>query len=181
MSNSSDEFRLNLSNHTLRVVAEYPGFIEFRLGLPNESWMESTRILITRHPLPEQIILTGDLCHGANGILSDTGYGLGWFARPQGESYLCEKFLRREWVPQKALDALRYRLDEADEYELTEKQCTGLALAIECSEDALTDECSDVRNSEAFYSTWVDIFGEPPEDEGYGYNPRDASWLCAIQ
>lgn len=175
-----------MANKVLSVVVEYPGVVIYRLGPADGSWMESTRILITRHPLPEQIIVTGDLCPGDNGILSDFGYGLGWFGSRKSECYLCEKFLRREWVPGLAKEALCQALHDArDEHgdeppEEQAKRIDAIEDAIMASDDP-RGECAPTRSSEAFYEFWVDVFGTSPEDEGFDYNPRDAGWLCAIQ
>jgi hypothetical protein len=149
--------------------------------------MESTRILISRHPLPEQIIITGDLCPGDNGILSDFGYGLGWFGSRKSEEYLSEKFLRREWVPEAALRALRYALQEEidsserDDSDIRAARIDKLNYELDGIGDAPTGESAITRSHEAFYEFWVEVFGDSPEDQGFDYNPRDAGWLCAIQ
>ena len=189
MSYVTEEMRRSMADKVLTVVTEYEAMVVYRLGPADGSWLESTRILITRHPLPEQIIITGDLCPGDNGILSDFGYGLGWFGSRKSEGYLCEKFLRREWVPATALRALKYALEqeEQDATDPTEPssvataRATALKEAIDDIGDDPMGESTLTRHHEAFYEFWIDVFGNSPEDEGFDYNPRDAGWLCAIQ
>lgn len=207
----TEEMRRVMASKVLSVVAEYPGMIAYRLGHGDGSWMESTRILITRQPLPEQIIVTGDLCPGDNGVMSDFGYGLGWFGSRKSEGYLCEKFLRREFVPAAALRALKHALEQEEQdakdshepapiaaqpsewqirrdilcppYEPAKARTRIDALkeAVDDIGDEPTGAASVVRNHDAFYEFWGDVFGGSPEDEGFDYNPRAAGWLCAIQ
>jgi len=183
----TEEMRRAMADKVLSVVAEYEGMVIYRLGPADGSWMESMRILISREPLAEQIIITGDLCPGSNGILSDFGYGVGWFGRKQSEEYLCSKFLRREWVPDAALRALRYALQEEidssdrDDSDVRATRIEALTEAIDDIGDEPTGESSVARTSEAFYEFWNETFGDSPENQGMDYNPRDAGWLCAIQ
>jgi len=207
----TEDMRRSMADKVLSIVAEYEGIVIYSLGPADGSWMESTRILISRHPLPEQIIITGDLCPGANGVLSDFGYGLGWFRSRKSEEYLCEKFLRREWVPDAALRALKYALEQEEQDAKNTQEPAPIAAqpsewqtrldilcppyapaqartrievlkeAIDDIGDELTSELSVARTSEAFYEFWIDVFGDSPEDQGFDYNPRDAGWLCAIQ
>lgn len=211
MNYVTEDMRRSMADKVLSIVAEHPGMIAFRLGPADGSWMESTRIFIARHPLPEQIIITGDLCPGDNGVMSDVGYGLEWFGTRKSECYLCEKFLRREWVPATALRALKYALEQEEQdakdshepapiaaqpsewqirrdilcppYEPAKARTRIEVLkeAIDDIGDEATGEASVVRSHEAFYEFWIDVFGNSPEDEGMDYNPRDAGWLCAIQ
>jgi hypothetical protein len=183
----TEDMRRSMADKVLSIVAEYEGMAIYRLGPADGSWMESTRILISREPLAEQIIITGDLCPGANGILSNFGYGVRWFGRKQSEEYLCSKFLRREWVPEAAVRALQYSLQEEidssdrDDSDVRAARIETLGYAIDCIGDEPSGEQSVARNSEAFYEFWADTFGDSPEDQGMDYNPRDAGWLCAIQ
>jgi hypothetical protein len=184
----TEDMRRAMADKVLSVVAEYEGVVIYRLGPSDGSWMESTRIMISREPLAEQIIITGDLCPGANGILSNFGYGVRWFGRKQSEEYLCSKFLRREWVPERAKDtlyeALRETMDTDVESEGADEDANRRLDLIEDAIIASDDprgECAPTRTSEAFYEFWTNTFGDAPENEGMDYNPRDAGWLCAIQ
>ena len=184
----TENMRRSMADKVLTVVTEYEGMVIYRLGPADGSWMESTRILVARAPLHEQIIVTGDLCPGDNGIMSDFGYGLGWFGSRKSEGYLCEKFLRREWVPAAALRALKYALEqEEEEAAISDKpskaraRISALREAIDSVCDEPTGESNVTRHHEAFYEFYVGVFGDSPEDEGFDYNPRDAGWLCAIQ
>lgn len=182
----TQEMRRSMADKVLTIVAEYEGMIVYRLGPADGSWMESTRILVSRHPLPEQIIITGDLCPGSNGILSDFGYGVGWFGSRKSEEYLCEKFLRREWVPERAKEALCQALHDARDERCAEASDEEVA-RLDVIEDAIIasddpcGECAPTRSSEAFYEFWNETFGDSPENQGMDYSPRDAGWLCAIQ
>lgn len=188
MSYVTAGMRRSMTDKVLTVVAEYEGMVVYRLGPADGSWMESTRILILRPPLPEQIIITGDLCPGGNGILSDFGYGVGWFGRKQSEAYLCSKFIRREWVPERAKEALYEALrDTMDTDVQSEGANEDAKVRLDLIEDAIAasdDPCGEsapTRSSEAFHEFWNETFGDSPENEGMDYNPRDAGWLCAIQ
>jgi len=180
------DMRRSMADKVLSVVAEYEGMVVYRLGQADGSRMESTRILISREPLAEQIIVTGDLCPGDNGVMSDFGYGLGWFGSRKSEGYLCEKFLRREWVPERAKEALFRALHDArDELgdEPTEEHANrvdAIEHAIMASDDP-RGECAPTRTGEAFYEFWTDTFGDSPEEQGFDYSLRTAGWLCAIQ
>lgn len=207
----TEEMRRSMADKVFSVVAEYEGMVVYRLGPADGSWMESTRILISREPLAEQIIITGDLCPGANGILSNFGYGVRWFGRKQSEEYLCSKFLRREWVPAAALRALKYDLEQEKQHakdlhepasiakqpsewetrrdilcppyepRKTQTRIEALTEAIDDVGDEPNGEPAVTRSHEAFHEFWIEVFGDSPEDQGFDYNPRDAGWLCAIQ
>lgn len=182
----TEDMRRAMADKVLSVVVEYPGMVIYRLGPADGSRMDSTRILISREPLAEQIIITGDLCPGANGILSNFGYGVRWFGRKQSEEYLCSKFLRREWVPERAKEALCHALHDARDGQ-TDEPTEEQAKRLDAIEDAIIasddpyGECAPTRTSEAFCEFWIEVFGDSPEDQGMDYNPRDAGWLCAIQ
>jgi hypothetical protein len=60
------------------------------------------------------------------------------------------------------------------------KRIDAIEDAIIASDDPC-GECAPTRSSETFYEFYWEAYGDTPEDIGYGYNPRDASFLCAIQ
>lgn len=183
-------FRRGFANHTLE---EHPGpaGLTCILRPPSGGHCESTMLIFTGDDagkVPGYIVVMGDLCPGANGVVSNIGYGVGWFAARKSEGYLCEKFLRKVWVPELALAALRQALqDERDafvdadraEVERITKRVEALEEAIEeAGEDASGDV---VAESTPFYEAWTDIYDDSPEDQGYGYDPKDAALLVAIQ
>ena len=184
MTYVEDHMRQTLSDYVLTCTAATRSFAAYRLGPDANTGMGVVRILFTSEPLVEQIIITGDLCPGDNGVISNAGYGIGWFGSPKSEHYLCEKFFREEYVPMRAREALvEVQADHgAGELELTEKQ-------LEMLHDALTDSLepnsgdpsNPVRSHEAFYDLWCELFDTGPDDRGFDYDQRTAGWLCAIQ
>jgi hypothetical protein len=127
----------------------------------------------------EGIVIQGDLTPCHNGVISCGGYGLSWFAGRLSEDYLCEKFLRKEFVPELAErrfkeDLLRWRRERSKDskYGVSKEEARSAWDAIEGMRDEM-----DPRG---FYDLYYDTFKDTPEC-GYGYNPGDAGWLCAIQ
>lgn len=145
-------------------------FESYYLKQPNTGCYRTLIIFTPR----EGIVLTGDLmlieASAGGGVVSNCGYGKGWFASDLSEDYLCEKFFRTEWVPERAVDYIKDML-ETDE-DLTACQKNSIR-------DALIDEtCGD---STMFHIWWDETFSYSPESIGYGYNLASAGWLCAIQ
>lgn len=190
-----DEFRAQLADYTLTEMGAEPARI-FLLRKPEGGAMEGVDIAFLGGPgLGERIIITGDLCPLLHGCVSNIGYGIGWFAGRKSDAYLCEKFLRKVWVPEQALAALKDRLaeEEREERELGDDPVRAqerinamariqkLTEAIEEIGGDPSDACAPTRSAEAFCDLWVDIYGDTPEDIGFGYAPRDAALLVAIQ
>lgn len=130
-----------------------------------------TLIIFTQR---EGIVLVGDLmlveASAGGGVVSNCGYGKSWFASGLSEDYLCEKFFREEWVPERAAAHLKWVLENDDDITTSQKNCIREAL--------IDDTCGD---STVFHIWWDEIFNYPPETIGYGYNLASAGWLCAIQ
>lgn len=175
-----------LRDYALFLEAEGPGFKAFRLGPASGSRMGAVSLIFTEAPLAKRIIITGDLCPSHNGIIGDAGYGIGWFGSKKSGDYLCEKFLRRVFVPERAFDAL---LDHALDIfqpdgtidEDAQDRFTLLDHALADAEDDPRGEDAPTRSSEAFYEMWCEAFGDGPEDLGWDYPPSEAALLCAIQ
>jgi len=87
------------------------GYDVFRLQNPNRSRMGSVELIFG----PEGIVIMGDLCPGYHGVISSFGYGLKWFSGRLSEDYLCEKFLRRCWTKERALDELKMMVRQAED------------------------------------------------------------------
>lgn len=154
-----------MSKHTLEKVGENHWLLrdpEFG-GL-----MNSVRISF----LPgARIAVYGDLCPGRHGVVSATGYGIGWFSAPKGASYLGEKFLDTVWAKERALDELRWHLKEEEESDEPDTK------AAEKLKELIESELTDERQ---LYDA---LEGTGYEDElpGYGYDPREERLLVAIQ
>jgi hypothetical protein len=135
---------------------------------------------------PEGIVIVGDVSVRSckNGVISDFGYGLEWFAGQLGEDYLCEKFLRRVWHPYHALEYLKSVRDDQvadlarDDFEgdRDEKNEVVDQLNISIARGTSDDDLAQ----EEFYELLAAIQHDP-EGGGYGYSPDEADLLCALQ
>lgn len=78
---------------------------------------ERVRLFVMKHPehgnhrlqltfTPYGIALQGDMCLGHNGVCSRGGYGVEWFSALKSEEYLCEKFLKKVWQWEAAVETL---------------------------------------------------------------------------
>jgi hypothetical protein len=109
--------------------------------------------------------------HSASGGVVSNRYGIGWFSGDLSEDYLCQKFLGKEWVPDRAKDSLKDMLEDEDSG-LGEEQKESIRRAI------YGDTFDDPT---LFGIWWQDTFDDYPESIGYGYNPGSAGWLSAVQ
>lgn len=170
MSYVEQHMRESLKDHVLEPHADLENLKAWYLKKPGRTRMMSTLILFT----VEGIVLMGDLTPCQNGVVSALGYGVNWFAGKLSEDYLCEKFLRKEFVPEVAErrfkeEILHYRRDGS----LTkEKAREGW--------DGIESKMEDGLSGHAFYELYWEIMNDSPEIR-YDYNPGDAGWLCAIQ
>lgn len=172
MNYVTDHMRRELANHVLTLTHNGGAVRHYRLGPPDTN-MGEVRLIFTSGPLPEQVIVTGDLNPREHGVASQQGYGLGWFGRRQGESYLCEKFLREGYYPEHAMRWMRGALEDA-EANASVRKIAVLKGALESPEL--------VTNShESFYEWLRDVYRTDPEDEGFGYDPKVAGALAAVQ
>ena len=160
--------RRALANHVIETVCDSPTVKAYYLKKPDGSRAMSTLLLFT----PEGIVLQGDLTPEQHGSISTLGYGLKWFLGDLSEGYLCEKFLRKEWVQELAVEELA----DAHSYwreEATARQLEGL--------DSLLYRLDDMdpgRLADELEALGYDVADELP---GFGYDPGKAGWLCAIQ
>lgn len=159
-------------------LPDIPATLRFRLGPPEYTGMGVTDIFFVRQP--ERIIITGD-CHPAlgdgGGLISNPGYGLWWFARPQGENYLGEKFLRTAFYPQLAREWLQGWLTDAlgGKRESTPKQVQEVTVVLGEHESLVLEDYK------SFADFLRDVLSIDPEDEGIGYDPKVLGWLAAVQ
>jgi hypothetical protein len=125
---------------------------------------------------PEGIFIMGDLCPGLHGVGSALGYGLGWFKGRKSEGYLCEKFLVTGFVAEYAADSIEDTLKDPEDYDLTPDAVKGLR-------EVITHLRDDSSYGETRLYDDLCLLDYPTDDgvPGYGYDPRDAGWLCAIQ
>ena len=184
-------YRKQFANYTLTELGAWPVRL-YQLRKPGYGGMEGVDVLIMGGgQVPERIVVTGDLAPNDNqGCVSNIGYGLDWFAGRKSDDYLCGKFLRREWVPEIARAALKGRLEEEqrdeDDEDLDKDDRAAATTRIEAIGEAL-DAAADpggadpTRSAEAFHELWTELYDDGPEDTGFGYGPRSAALLVAIQ
>ena len=172
-----DHMKESLKNHVLvpllhSNVGEVRGFY---LKPPGRTRMMSTLILFS----PEGIVLQGDLTPSHHGDVSSYGYGAQWFGGRLSEDYLCEKFLQKEFVPEKAYATFKERIlsrrREGDQYMTKEKARE----AYDANEEH--GPGYEAWDSREFYDCFCGEFGFDYDGDGYGYNLAAAGWLCAIQ
>jgi hypothetical protein len=160
-----------LKDHILVPLESGPHVKAFYLKRPNEGRMMSTLILFT----PEGIVIQGDLAPSRNGNISNMGYGLNWFRGELGGEYLCEKFLERKFVSQYASEEIRREiLRQRYEREIDFEKARDLW--------DIADMPDDFTGPVIAYDFWTqDLSQEGSDCPGYGFEPREAGWLCAIQ
>lgn len=162
-----------LAEHVLCPVLDSGNFKAFYLKRVGEGRMMSTLIVFT----PEGIVLQGDLTPGRNGNVSTLGYGVGWFSGQLSEGYLCEKFLTKVFVPAYAEEGLKDEvIRQRREREIDKAKARDLW-------DSMPGEIEDFTGPTETYNFWTDDLGNEDGDgcPGYGYEPGEAGWLCAIQ
>lgn len=106
MRKRDDIYEDMLKNHYLEQVLDTEKFKAFYLREPGMGRMQSCLFMFT----PEGIVICGDLCPGndsRNSGVHAYGYGLSWFSQGLSGSYLCEKFLTKEWHPELAVEDCR--------------------------------------------------------------------------
>ncbi len=108
-----DEYRYDemFSKHVLEQVLDTPKFKAFYLKEPGMGRMQSCLVMFS----PEGINILGDLCPGndaRNSGVHAYGYGLDWFVGQLSWSYLCEKFLSKEWHRELAEEDCRRIADD---------------------------------------------------------------------
>lgn len=126
---------------------------------------------------PEGVTITGDRTPQRNGTVSvcGEGYSVPWFAGKLSEGYLCEKFLAERWVLELAAAELRDPGSWIRDYTEDVEALNDLADHLVSNGDYDTD----IR----YLVDKCDSLGIPCDDlvPGYGYDPKEAGWLCAIQ
>lgn len=159
-----------------------PEYKAFRLS-EEGTRIDSCRIVFT----PEGIILHGDLCPESNkGAVSNFGYGLDWFSRPQSGDYLCSKFLGMGLVPERAIEEIQEWIDHYEEYEGEgggEEWEEEKAERIEALQEVIEGlDCGDM-GPERLYDALSEISHSLVDDgiPGWYYPTRDANLLIAIQ
>jgi hypothetical protein len=153
----------SLKDHVLTLVQEGE-VTAYYLGKKGTRMM-SCLLLFT----PEGIAIMGDLTPQLHGSVSVYGYGIGWFSKHLSEGYLCEKFLRERFVPELAEKELR----DPEGYWREE-------LSPEVS-DRIADDLCD-HGQEWLYEELLDAGVDCSDGiPGFGYDPAEAGWLCAIQ
>lgn len=176
-----------LSEHVLEEVSAPGDKIQaYYLRRPGEGRMMSTLVLFT----PEGIVLMGDLCPdrgGTHGVVSNFGYGLGWFTGQLSEGYLCSKFLHEVWQRDAALKDCRYQvhqhLQDARAQELGSAERKADRKRAKAWREILQDlEHEVIFSSESMYNAMNehDLY-DGEYVPGYDYGWTDAGWLCAIQ
>lgn len=177
----------SLKNHVLSksahvTAADGSNVVQvFRMAEPGTRMMSVDLIFAAN-----RIFISGDLrVTGDRGVVSDLGYGLAWFAGLNGEDYLAEKFLRKRYVPELAVEGLkdlaeRYFADRflEDEEPTDEAKWKKLRIDEEVERGTSGACCSQTELYEFFQELNLDTSDGVP---GFGYDPAEVGWLAAIQ
>jgi hypothetical protein len=179
MTYVTNQMRKELSNHRLRRIQKGE-ITAFYLEDPKQGRMMSTLILFT----PEGIALMGDLTPGRHAAVSSFGYDRRWFANKSSEDYLCEKFLDRKYLPDKAVKELLdpdggWRDWDIGSIDEDDQKPTRYMERLQ-SLDEIADDCLN-HDYEWLDEQLSDIGFEVDEPVGWGYDQNEAGWLCAIQ
>jgi hypothetical protein len=175
-----DHMRESLKNHVLELHTLWVNLTAYYLKPVGKTRMMSTLILFT----VEGIVIMGDLTPSQNGVISAYGYGEGWFGSHKSPSYLCEKFLQKEFVPEYAIECYNRALAERVQEAIDAATEEGVEYAHRKAHSEAArwiKDYADELDAKSFYDQWWEVFGDTPDGAGYGYNPSDAGWLCAIQ
>lgn len=149
--------------YTLRLLAEAGDLRHYRLVPSSGGRMESTDIVFTA----DHIVICGDLAPCRHGVVSDVGYGIGWFSCGKSKGYLSEKFLETDWHRELAIAELDdFEDDEGNGLdEESKRELRGYA------------EDGDVRG---FYDWFTDQGYDVEYVPGFGYEPREQRLLVEI-
>ena len=154
-----------LSEHELQVIQD--GKVQvYRIGKPGTRCMST--LLVFTH---EGIILQGDFTPEQNGSVSSIGYSLAWFLGELSPDYLCEKFLRREFVP----DYAREELLDPNGYWREDQPQDILDKLDEIAKEI------DCNGSDWLYNELMDLDFCLDGGIGYDYAPQKKAALCVIQ
>ena len=147
-----------------------------------DSRINSTLVIFS----PEGIAITGDYSPLSRGVCSAYGYGVGWFASELSGSYLCEKFLQKEWSQKQSFDYLKERYEEiaeeiAEEYDEEENKVRDEHLESIVLEIEKID-IDDITSYNVFLEIYEDIFNEYPDDCYFmDYDENERYFLIEIQ
>jgi hypothetical protein len=170
----TDYMRQELSEHALELVSDGDMKL-YRMGR-SDTGVYAIHVA----EFAGRLCVAGDICLGANGhgLVSAAGYGIRWFAGQLSEAYLCEKFLRREWQWDAAVESIRSLL--GDDAAQGEGWWLERAVAIEAF---LADP--GWRHDEPSWAEFCERMAELGHDgcelPGHDYPRVQAGWLCAIQ
>lgn len=102
MSASEEEIRKymkEMDGATLHMIENGSKVKTFLLRQRPNSLIMSCYLFFT----PVGIIISGDISISGNGVIAK-GYGLEWFSGKLSPQYLAEKFLKKKWIPDTALE-----------------------------------------------------------------------------
>lgn len=105
MNKECEEFYRTIKDATLEVVQNTKEAKVFFLRNDPNSYMMSSSLIFAM----DRIFISGDIAVSGNGVVSCAGYGIGWFSGHLEPSYLAEKFLRKKWIPEQAIECFKER------------------------------------------------------------------------
>eukprot|EP00831_Metopus_contortus_P039769 TRINITY_DN31148_c0_g1_i1.p4 TRINITY_DN31148_c0_g1~~TRINITY_DN31148_c0_g1_i1.p4 ORF type:complete len:199 (+),score=35.37 TRINITY_DN31148_c0_g1_i1:1431-2027(+) len=165
----------DMSGHVLVPLLNESGFCAYKMWKPGTNIL-STLITFT----PCGIVLQGDITPERNGSVSCLGYGERWFSGELSPDYLAEKFLRKKWVPDEALDKFRWFLDEMKEN--GDATPSGRIVDDDLISEAF-DYLGEAENQWEAIEYFAELIGSDNclDIDWYSYDPAEQVVLCGIQ
>jgi hypothetical protein len=177
MSRVTPEIRRSLENHVLEEIPAGDQMRVFRMS-NGKDWCHLNEFIFTPRG---HIVICGDtiISDDSHGIVSCVNYDLHWFAGQLSESYLCEKFFRRdEFGFDDCIEDLK---DYLEHYEDGGETHARLKELIEELEDDVYEEQQNIhfvrdavdrhRLGDALYENSM----------GFRYPRKSSAWLCGLQ
>ncbi len=174
MSYINTHMRAAFAEHELSCLVEGQNATVYHMGCPGTG-VYSVYIA----EFAGRLCLTGDTCFGpenSGGVVSNPGYGIGWFSGHLSQSYLCEKFLRQCWQWEAAIETMKCHIEDDDEDSWWVQKAEALQRFIACPGWKY-----DTPTEMEYYEAMVDLGHDGCELPGFDYPRAEAGWLCAAQ
>ena len=162
--------------------------------------MMSTYIIFTGFG----IIISGDISVSGNGVIAKEGLGLDWFIKDHDPNYLASKFLKKRWIPEKAIEFWKRSLEalqntESDLNPEYVRKPRTWKIGYRMIQGTLIDALEELMEYDRHFETssvlftympmhlsghdsWAPYFdSESIAQSGWGYDTNEVTWLYGIQ
>jgi hypothetical protein len=176
MSRVTDRIRESLAKHKLEEIPAGDKVRVFRMS-NGKDWCHLNEFIFSPRG---HIVICGDtiLSDSTHGLVSCVGYGLPWFTSRLSESYLCEKFFRKdEFDFKECIKDLKYRLEYYEDDGDTHAKLSELIAEMEG--DWYEENQHHHAVYDALHAIDTDLLCD--SSPGFGYPRKPAAWLCGLQ